>query len=157
MTRLWKKLAARPARPGALSSSCWACQNGDCEDLGGASIDTTMDFVEGGQHAKKNARKTRQGPMGARQIKKGAKTTARQPQLGGRKGPDCDCDCHAIAASGRKAVIAMLHEGMDFSSVFTEDLFETADMDSEFQEQLAAFKWRTLAEDVSVPHSSRLW
>jgi len=144
-TRLLKKLAERAHQENTDSTRCRSCQEGVCEDFNDASIDTLLEFVEG-QHTQNGARRARKIQFGAGQIKKGTKKRAcKKEEPGAPVG--CECDCHAIAASGRKAVIEMLREGVDFSSVFTEDLFETADMDSDDQAELAAFKWRTLAEE----------
>ena len=44
---------------------------------------------------------------------------------------DCDCDCHTVAAAGRDVVLAKLVEGMDFSPLFKQELFEQTDVDTE--------------------------
>jgi hypothetical protein len=62
----------------------------------------------------------------------------------------CSCDCHSIAASGRKAVVAKLLEGVDFSSLFQPDLFETTDLDAEQERLLASFKCRLLCAPSPV-------
>jgi len=142
-TRMLKKIAERQVQESTDSPTCRACQEGAFEDSSEASIDTILEFVEG-QHNQNTAHRVSNTRLGAKQITKGSKRRARKEEPGGRSGDEWDC--HAIAASGRKAVIAMLREGMDFSSVFTEDSFETADMDSDDQAELAAFKWRTLAQ-----------
>lgn len=154
-TRLLQKLAERQLREDTDSRRCQPCQDGDCEDTGEASIDSILAFVEG-QHTPNSTGKTRKVQFGARRNQKGTKINAKDEELRGREWQGCECDCHAIAASGRKAVMEMLREGMDFSAVFTEDLFETADMDSKDQEELAAFKRCTLAAEVSMPQDSGL-
>jgi hypothetical protein len=163
-TRLWKKLAQRQLQK--ATEMCASCQNGVCEDPGEASIDAILEFVEG-QHTQNTKRRTRKTLLGRRQVKKGAKSdlimgpevdkVENSPMEDKKDGVEpkeqleCGCDCHAVAALGRQAVIAMLREGMDFSSLFKEDLFETADTNSYEQEELGAFKWNKLVDEWHTP------
>ena len=54
---------------------------------------------------------------------------------------DCECaNCKAIAAQGRKAIIAMLRKGMDFSPLFKEDgPFDEIGNIEDMQKELALF------------------
>ena len=64
---------------------------------------------------------------------------ALQRQFGGHHHHDCACDCHAIVAAGREAVLEKLREGVDFSPLFSPDRFETSDMDVEQMLTLDSF------------------
>ena len=70
---------------------------------------------------------------------------------GGECGGECECDCHAIAAAGRETIIAKLKEGVDLSSVFSEELFEE-DVDADQEKALGDFERRLLIrQDVLSP------
>jgi hypothetical protein len=142
-TRLWKKLADRHRRnaTGGHKELCSDCENSvhACHGLGDASVDAILAFVEG-QHVDC----TLPTHTGTRQ--RGAKREKRSKQKAMRaKRTDicnggCECDCHAIVAMGSEAVLAKLREGVDFSPLFREDLFEPEDMNTCDLEELAAFK-----------------
>eukprot|EP00038_Savillea_parva_P011949 m.201243 g.201243 ORF g.201243 m.201243 type:complete len:327 (+) comp21362_c0_seq1:199-1179(+) len=73
-------------------------------------------------HARKTTSPVSQPPLSTLAIDNGD---------GSDRDHKCTCDCHDIVQLGRTAVVAKLQEGVDFSSLFREDLFEVMDEDQQ--------------------------
>ena len=130
---MWRKLAERDAM--AKRNNYYNCPNNKRSDPQDASIDDILAFIEG------------EGPKERQEKKKKKKKKKR------KKGPRCkngcsapfentwdsaeeqkthckigNCDCRAVVAQGREAIISMLRKGMDFSPLFKVEEFETGDL-----------------------------
>ena len=142
-TQLRRKLQERQRE----QPCCPDCDIDDkCEHPGdpALSLEAVLAFVEGGAASptarKKKKRRSKNRNKSAAAAAAAAAGGTQDQHPAHPRGAPCDCDCHAIAAAGRKAVLAKLLEGVDFSPLFSTDAFETADLDVEQEQTLASFE-----------------
>ena len=180
-TRVWKKLAARKERRDKCkkcqNGSCEPSPSpGEASSSSAGAVSATS--VDGKKkrkkRKKKKKKKKRQGGVTESKEEELARmmscTTEEEADdvnvnfdehcenvelehVGGdRCSRCCDCDCHEVAALGREAVVAKLQEGVDFSPLFQEDLFEDEMADDVHElAELEGFKSRLVPSDLCRP------
>ena len=149
-TAMWKKLAERDAsnerkaaeKKNNNNNNNTCCQDGNCNDIREKSIDAILDFIGVNTDEKKQGRKKiKKKKKKKKKSSKIRKSEERQKKDEQKHQQDCECaNCKAIAAQGRKAIIAMLRKGMDFSPLFKEDgPFDEIGNIEDMQKELALF------------------
>ena len=167
-TQLRRKLQERQREQPALcclDSTCPDCDTDDkCKHPGdpALSLEAVLAFVEGGAASPAGRKKKKKKRSKNRNKAAAAAVAGGQgdhPDIHNHHPPAhpgevaCNCDCHAIAAAGRKVVLAKLLEGVDFSPLFCTDVYETADLDVEQEEMLASFETKLqLHGSEGCPH-----
>jgi hypothetical protein len=168
---MWRKLAERRQK------KCPDCANGSCDPVGvdrgeasvlnissfdrrkdGATVCTaiTAQGAAAGAKRSKKKKKKKRSKRRVRGIAARAESRAQNSRLEDEAAACnrcCECDCHEIAALGRQAVVAKLQEGVDFSSLFQDDVFEHAN-EHELAE-LAAFKRRLVRAETTAAGFAR--